>query len=304
MDEDLIKRFSEGVDIYIYTAKLYLGEDGWNNLSEVDKKMWRKRFKTIFLGVLYGLGKNSLAVRLNSSVEEAENIIQGLYKAFPKLREYVASQQLYPLQHNGYINTFFGDKLKIEEWKYYLKAKNERERKNQEARIQRLGVNLPIQGGTSTAMSSGFFNDLRVAKQNSWDLTSFITVHDSNTCNFRADKVWEIRKFYDHNFTDFCYDMTGIKLLFDLEVGSNYNDSASMKQIADDIVEFSGTAHSILQIMDRMDECEGLIYETDIPRSEIIPKYIENPIQRFIDEKGCSMIKDKSKYKVQFKKLS
>ena len=139
--------------------------------------MWRKRFKTIFLGVLYGLGKNSLAARLNSSVEEAENIIQGLYKAFPKLREYVASQQLYPLQHNGYINTFFGDKLKIEEWKYYLKAKNERERKNQEARIQRLGVNLPIQGGTSTAMSSGFFNDLRVAKENSWDLTSFITVH-------------------------------------------------------------------------------------------------------------------------------
>lgn len=106
--------------------------------------MWRKRFKTIFLGVLYGLGKNSLAARLNSSVEEAENIIQGLYKAFPKLREYVASQQLYPLQHNGYINTFFGDKLKVEEWKYYLKAKNERERKNQEARIMRLGVNLPI----------------------------------------------------------------------------------------------------------------------------------------------------------------
>lgn len=152
--------------------------------------------------------------------------------------------------------------------------------------------------------SSGFFNDLRVAKENSWDLTSFITVHDSNTCNFRADKVWEIRKFYDHNFTDFCYDMTGIKLLFDLEVGSNYNDSASMKQIADNVVEFSGTAHSILQIMDRMNECEGLIYETDIPRSEIIPKYIENPIHRFIDEKGCSMIKDKSKYKVQFKKLS
>jgi len=31
--------------------------------------------------------------------------------------------------------------------------------------------------GTSLAMSSGFFNDLRVAKQEGWDLTSFITVH-------------------------------------------------------------------------------------------------------------------------------
>ena len=31
--------------------------------------------------------------------------------------------------------------------------------------------------GTSLAMSSGFFNDLRLAKQEGWDLTSFITVH-------------------------------------------------------------------------------------------------------------------------------
>lgn len=106
--------------------------------------MWRKRFKTIFLGVLYGLGKKSLAERLNATEEEAEDIIQGLYKSFPKLREYVASQQQYPLNNNGYINTMLGDKLQVQEWKYYQAATSQREKKNQEARIQRLGVNLPI----------------------------------------------------------------------------------------------------------------------------------------------------------------
>lgn len=152
-------------------------------------------------------------------------------------------------------------------------------------------------------MSSGFFNDLREALTEGWNLTSFITVHDSNTCNLPADKIWEIRKFYDTNFTDFCYKSTGIKLLFDLEVGSNYNDSCSMKQVSDDIVEFTGNAKSLLQIMDRMNECPNLRYETSIPREQIIPNYIEDPIQRFIMEAGCSMIKDTSKYTVQFKKL-
>ena len=103
--------------------------------------MWRKRFKTIFLGVLYGLGKRSLAERLNCSEDEAEDIIQGLYKSFPKLREYVESQQKYPFEHKGYINTFMGDKLKVDEWRFYEKAKTQGEKRNLTARIQRLGVN-------------------------------------------------------------------------------------------------------------------------------------------------------------------
>lgn len=98
--------------------------------------------------------------------------------------------------------------------------------------------------------------------------------------------------------------MTGIKLLFDLECGSNYNDTCSLVNISDDIVEFKGNALSLHQIMDRMDECSGLKYETSMSREEIVPKFIENPILRFIDEKGCSMRKDLSKYTVQFKKLS
>lgn len=139
----MIEKFNNGTDIYIYSAKLYLG-DKFDQLDKKAQKMWRKRFKTIFLGVLYGLGKKSLAERLNASEEEAEDIIQGLYRSFPKLREYVAGQQDYPLLHGGYIRTMLGDKLKIKEYDLWKKATNSYERKNLEARIKRLGVNLPI----------------------------------------------------------------------------------------------------------------------------------------------------------------
>lgn len=62
----------------------------------------------------------------------------------------MAGQQDYPLLHDGYIRTMLGDKLKIKEYDLWKKATNSYERKNLEARIKRLGVNLPIQGGTSS----------------------------------------------------------------------------------------------------------------------------------------------------------
>lgn len=94
--------------------------------------------------MLYGLGKASLAERLNCDIDEADRIIQGLYNAFPQLRVYVDRQQKYPMRHDGYINTFLGDKLRVQEYKWWLKATSDRERKNLEARIERLSVNLPI----------------------------------------------------------------------------------------------------------------------------------------------------------------
>ena len=99
--------------------------------------MWRKRFKTVFLGVLYGLGKKSLAERLNCSLEEAENIIEGLYTSFPKLREYVFDRQ-------GFINTMLSDKLRIKEYDLWKNSNDKWEKNNLKARCERLAVNLPI----------------------------------------------------------------------------------------------------------------------------------------------------------------
>ncbi len=304
-DPNLISMFENGIDVYIATAKLYY--KNWDKMSKADQKTARKAFKTIFLGIMYGMGKKMLADRLNCTPEEAGNLIETVYKAYPKLREYIAKQQDFPLEHNGYVNTFFGDWLQPLEWKDYVAAQNSGRRHQidtQTSKIQRLGVNLPIQGGTSEAMTSGFFNDIRVAKQQGWAITSFITVHDSNTGSIPCHKLWGIKKYYDKNFTDYCRKYTNIMLLFDLMVGSGYESACEFKQVSDDVVELSGTAHALQMIIDRMNEDSELVYETNIPREEIVPSYVTNPMSRFIKESGCSMVKDESKYTVQFKKLN
>lgn len=153
-------------------------------MDDKGRKKFRKRFKTVFLGVLYGLGKASLAERLDASVEEADHIIQSLYKSFPKLREYVDKQGQYPIDHNGYVNTMLGDKLQVKEVEYYKKAKSDRERNNIIARMRRLGVNLPIQGGTSSIMACGFMHNISKSLDENWKhpLQPIIVVHCSEWC--------------------------------------------------------------------------------------------------------------------------
>ena len=308
-DPGLIGKFNAGEDIYIYSAKLYLGEEGWDKLDKKGKKTWRKKFKTIFLGVLYGLGKNSLAARLDSTVEEAEDIIQGLYKSFPKLREYVESQGEYPLQHDGYINTMLGDKLRIREFYDYLpKAKTQREADNIVARCKRLGVNLPIQGGTSSIMACGFMNNIRTSYIEGWKqpLQPIIVVHDSNTNYVPVSKIFDILGFYKEHYTKYCSGIgPGIMLLFDLLSGYSYETAKEMKQIDQDTIEYNGDAYSILKIYDKIMNCPELTVECDKTREEIESqiKMVTDPYDRFIRAEGCNMVKDESTVKVQFHRV-
>ena len=135
--------FKNNVDVYVHTAKILL-KDRWDKMNKKEQKEWRKKFKTVFLGILYGQGVNALASRLNITKEDAQNIVDQIYTSYPKLREYVKEQQEYPLMNNGKVKTFFGDVLIVDEWKYYLKATNSYEKKSLAARISREGCNYPI----------------------------------------------------------------------------------------------------------------------------------------------------------------
>lgn len=142
--KELQERFDKKEDVYNYTAQMYLGKEAWENLEKKEKKRLRSSFKTVCLGLMYGLGKQSLATRLNCSVEEAQRLIDVFYSTYPRVKEYIKEQGDYVLSHGGYVNNFFGNKIQPDEWKYYQEATTQREKKNQEARLKRLGVNLPI----------------------------------------------------------------------------------------------------------------------------------------------------------------
>lgn len=304
-DENLIHLFDTGQDVYIYTAKIYLGESKWETLDKSEKKKWRKSMKTVFLGVLYGLGKKSLAERLNCSEDEADNVIEGLYNAFPGLREYVKRQQQYPFDHNGYVNTMLGDKLQADSWKYFLEAKDDKDLRYQRARVERHGVNSPIQGGTSMIMASGFMNNIRVSRREEWKRPLFpiIVVHDSNTNYIPVSKVFDIKGFYDEHYTGYCKRIgPRITLLFDLLVGESYERAVGMNNLSENTIQFSGSAYSLIGIYDKIMNCPDLTVEASMRREDLVPVWMEGHMEKFISERGTCMVKDTSYYTIEFKR--
>lgn len=74
-----------------------------------------------------------------------------------------------------------------------------------------------------------------------------------------------------------------------------------MKQVDDDTISFSGSAYSMLRMYDKIMNFPGLNVECSTSREDLVPNFVEDPIQRFIIEQGCNMVKDLSRYTVQFR---
>lgn len=155
-------------------------------------------------------------------------------------------------------------------------------------------------------MASGFFNNIRESIQEGWKqpLQPIIVVHDSNTNYVPTSKIFEIRKFYDTYYTDYCAGYgPKIKLLFDLLAGDAYECAMPMKMVDESTIEFEGSAYSMTRMYDKIMNCRDLKVECDTKREDLVPNWITHPILRFIREKGTQVRRDESKYVVRFKKI-
>lgn len=131
---------------------------------------------------------------------------------------------------------------------------------------------------------------------------------DSNTNYVPVSKFFEMRKFYDKNYTQYCMNNMGpdvrICLLFDLLGGTAYELCVPFKQIDDNTVEITGSSIQLTSLYDKLMNNDEIRVECNVKREDLVPQFVTNPIERFILEKGTSMIKDLSKYTIQFHKVN
>ena len=128
---------------------------------------------------------------------------------------------------------------------------------------------------------------------------------DSNTNYVPIEKLFEIRKFYDINYTDHCATVgPKIRLLFDLLSGCSYETAKELKQLDENTIEFSGDAYSLLKMYDKIMACKKLNVTCDKTREEIegSMQLVTDPYYRFILEGGGNMTKDVSNITVKFMK--
>ena len=76
----------------------------------------RKQAKTILLGMMYGRGHKALAEQLGCDIEEAKAIMQSVYNAFPKVKQFEIDRKKFAKQYY-YVTTLWGRKRRLPDFK-------------------------------------------------------------------------------------------------------------------------------------------------------------------------------------------
>lgn len=90
-----------------------------------DGKERRGQAKKILLGIMYGRGEKSIAQQLGCDVEEARQIKDNVYTAFPKIKDFEQSSANM-VRQGGFVTTLWGRKRRLPEYNlpqysfYYL----------------------------------------------------------------------------------------------------------------------------------------------------------------------------------------
>jgi len=131
----LIEAFETGEDVHTKVAMMM-----FKLPKDKVTKEYRSKAKTIGFGLLFGMTPIALGKRLNCSKEEAEELFNLYFAAFPKLKRWTEKQVEFGYQ-NGYVTTIFGRKIPIwelEDSRRWIREGGER-----------ACYNYPVQGGAT-----------------------------------------------------------------------------------------------------------------------------------------------------------
>jgi DNA polymerase-1 len=131
-DENMLKAFSEGVDIHRATAAEIFG------VAPEDVQSEQRRYaKVINFGLIYGMSAFGLASNLGIERAAAQNYIDRYFMRFAGVKQYMDDTRL-QAKARGYVETVFGRRL----WLPEINSPNGPRRQGAE----RAAINAPMQG--------------------------------------------------------------------------------------------------------------------------------------------------------------
>lgn len=176
----------------------------------------RKNMKRVVFGILYGAGKRKIAEIVGISLEQAQTLIDILFRMFPTIPHYISMTQD-QINYFGILETFFGRRRRLDLQGLTPSLKNSAYRK---------GVNFNIQS-TSSDIVMSVLCDIDQAIR---DLGGrmLITVHDS--------LVFEVEKKYVTQLPDLIeeygvkrvakrYPWLPVPFKWDIKVGPSYGET-------------------------------------------------------------------------------
>jgi len=139
-DDDMMRNYAEGKDLYALIAMKVYHNNYEENLEfnpitgQRSEEGARRRSicKQVQLAISYGMSTKSLANKIETSEKEAQGIIDGFYKGFPKVRKWT-DETIANAKKTGYVEDWHGRKRRLPNLllpKYTIKLVNNDEESN------------------------------------------------------------------------------------------------------------------------------------------------------------------------------
>ena len=174
-DEHLVAAFNSGADFHASTAARVFGVP----VEEVTSQM-RSRAKAVNFGIVYGQQAFGLSQSLEIPMNEAKEMIDRYFEAYPGVRAYL-DQTVEKAREAGYAQTMFGRRRHIPE----LAARNAVQRGFGE----RTAMNHPMQGTAADIIKVAMNEVSRRLVAYGFKAKLLIQVHDELDFSVPADEI-------------------------------------------------------------------------------------------------------------------
>ena len=205
-DKQMIEAFNQGADIHAATAAKIYGISDENVTSEM-----RRKAKTANFGIIYGISVFGLAERLNIPRAEAKELIDGYFKTYPRIHEYMA-ECIQKAQEKGYVETLYHRRRYLPD----IHSNNAVVR----GYAERNAINAPIQGSAADIIKVAMVRIYSRFESEKLKSKMILQVHDELNFNVYKDELEQVRQIV-------LEEMEGairlqVPLIADCGVGGNW----------------------------------------------------------------------------------
>ena len=185
-DPVFLSALSKGQDLHSVCGELVFGQE-WVDSAEEDcdfvkyrikcnckrHKQLRNVVKGINFGLAYGMGPKKLSEQMEIPMEEASELIDKYFKAFPSIKKFLDNMSKSAIKR-GYIETFppYSRKRWFPDWEPYNMPMAIR------GKIERQAKNTPIQGTAADMTKHAMVLVYNYIKKNNYPAKLVLAVHD------------------------------------------------------------------------------------------------------------------------------
>lgn len=208
-DEHLISAFDSGEDFHAATAAHVFGLP----LAEVSPQL-RTRAKAVNFGIVYGQQAFGLSQSLDIPMDEAREMIDRYFEAYPGVRAFLDSTVEHATE-SGFAETMFGRKRRIPE----LVSSNKRLRGVGE----RTAMNHPMQGSAADIIKLAMIEVSQRLAGSGLDALMMVQVHDELDFSVPESQVEELAALVG----DVMENVVSLRvpLVVDVSWGSDWSDA-------------------------------------------------------------------------------